>query len=145
MADSPASWSEWYDRHAASLVLFARQWAFDRADAEDIVQEAFVRFWRSRHNAVDPTAYLYTCVKRYALEWLRGRQRRARRERLVAREEGLFNTPAEDKERQALIETALRKLPDEQREVIVLKIWGGLTFPQIAAALEISANTAASR
>jgi RNA polymerase sigma-70 factor (ECF subfamily) len=44
-----------------------------------------------------------------------------------------------------MIESALARLPEEQRAVLVLKTWGGLTFPQIAAALEIPANTAASR
>jgi len=36
-------------------------------------------------------------------------------------------------------------LPDEQREVVIMKIWGGLTFAQIAGAIGISANTVASR
>jgi RNA polymerase sigma-70 factor (ECF subfamily) len=36
-------------------------------------------------------------------------------------------------------------LPDEQREVLVLKIWNDLTFAEIGSVLEISQNTAASR
>jgi len=43
------------------------------------------------------------------------------------------------------IEVALKQLPDEQREVVVMKVWGGLTFAGIAEALNINANTAASR
>jgi RNA polymerase sigma-70 factor (ECF subfamily) len=39
----------------------------------------------------------------------------------------------------------LTALPVEQREVVVMKIWGRLTFPQMGEALGISANTAASR
>jgi RNA polymerase sigma-70 factor (ECF subfamily) len=139
-------WTAWLGAHGPALVLFARQWAADRADAEDIVQEAFVRFWRARHKAHDPTAYLYTCVKRYALEWRRGQHRRARREVAAARADlTLFACPLEQDERRAAIELALQQLPAAQREVLVLKIWGGLAFPQIAAALGISANTAASR
>ena len=49
-----------------------------------------------------------------------------------------------DEETQAL-ETALQKLPPEQREVVVMKIWGGLKFEEIANELNISQNTAASR
>ena len=43
------------------------------------------------------------------------------------------------------LESALRELPDEQREIIVLRIWGQMTFEEAAAALEVSPNTAASR
>ena len=49
-----------------------------------------------------------------------------------------------DEEAQAL-ETALQKLPPEQREVVVMKIWGGLKFEEIANEFNISQNTAASR
>lgn len=51
----------------------------------------------------------------------------------------------ESDERHQAIEKALREVSAEQREVLVLKIWGELTFEQIAAELEISPNTAASR
>lgn len=150
MTDALDGWTAWLGKHGAALVLLARQWVADRADAEDIVQEAFVRFWRSRHKAVDPTAYLYTCVKRSALEWLRSRRRRVQREEAAARPEiaageRWFACPLEQDERRAAIEASLQQLPEAQREVLVLKIWGELSFPQIAEALGISANTAASR
>ena len=147
MAGAPDDWAVWLDRHGAALVLFARQWVLDRADAEDIVQEAFDRFWRSRQRAADPTAYLYACVKHCALDWQRGRKRQTRREAAAARPEAetLLAGSLEQDERRAAIDVALRNLPENQREVLVMKIWGGLTFPQIAAALQVSANTAASR
>jgi RNA polymerase sigma-70 factor (ECF subfamily) len=68
-----------------------------------------------------------------------------RREEAAARPESLFADLPDDGERRAAIEAALGRLPEAQREVLVLKIWGGLSFPQIAAALDIPANTAASR
>jgi RNA polymerase sigma-70 factor (ECF subfamily) len=43
------------------------------------------------------------------------------------------------------VAAALDTLPEAQREVLVMKLWGGLTFPQIAVALGIPADTAASR
>jgi RNA polymerase sigma-70 factor (ECF subfamily) len=146
----PDEWTAWLNQHGAALVLFARQWAPARADAEDIVQEGFVRFWRSRHRAADPVAYLYACVKRYGLEWLRSRRRRFRREEAAARPEllnpeSLFHGSLEQAERRQALEEALQRLPEEQSEVVVLKIWGGLAFSQIAEALHISGNTAASR
>jgi len=56
-----------------------------------------------------------------------------------------FAPEIEDRERARLVQDALDRLPVEQREVVTLKIWGGLTFAEIAEALEIPANTAASR
>jgi RNA polymerase sigma-70 factor (ECF subfamily) len=147
MPDAGDDWAAWLDRHGPALVLLARAWVPTRADAEDVVQEAFVRFWRARHRAADPTAYLFGCVKRCALDWNRARGRQARREAAAARPESepLFDGPAEQAERQAAVAGALEALPDAQREVLVMKVWGGLTFPQIAAALGIPPDTAASR
>jgi RNA polymerase sigma factor (sigma-70 family) len=147
MAESADLWSVWLDVHGAALVLLARHWVTNRADAEDVVQEAFVRFWPLRASVQEPVAYLYACVKRCALDWQRGRQRRQHRELAVARPEAesLFIAPVEQDERRLAIEMALRRLPANQAEVLVMKIWGGLSFPQIAAALETSPNTAASR
>jgi len=147
MASARDEWAVWLDQHGAALVLLARQWVASRADAEDIVQEAFVRFWRSRQRALDPAAYLYTCVKHCALDWQRSRKRELRREEAAARPEAetLFAGPLEQAERRTAIGAALGILPDNQREVLIMKIWGGLSFPQIAEALRIPANTAASR
>jgi RNA polymerase sigma factor (sigma-70 family) len=147
MADGPNQWTAWLDRHGAALVLFARQWVAGQADAEDVVQDAFVRFWNSRDHVVDTTSYLYACVKHCALDWQRSRQRRSSREQATARPEAepMFVGSLEQQERRGAVEAALVALPDKQREVVVMKIWGGLSFPQIAAALETSADTVASR
>jgi RNA polymerase sigma-70 factor (ECF subfamily) len=147
MAGGSDQWAVWLDQHGAALVLLARQWVARRADAEDVVQEAFVRFWRSRHRVADPVAYLYSCVKHCSLDWRRARGRQSRREEAVARPEAepWFAGPLEQEERRAAIAAALRELPESQREVLVMKLWGGLSFPQIAEALAVSANTIASR
>ena len=70
-----------------------------------------------------------------------------RRETAAARPEGepLFDGPLEQAERRAAVAAALEALPDAQREVLVMRVWGGLTFPQVAEALGIPADTAASR
>jgi RNA polymerase sigma-70 factor (ECF subfamily) len=147
MAGTGDHWAVWLNQHGAALVLLARQWLPCRDDAEDVVQEAFVRFWRSPQRAADPIAYLYACVKHCALEWQRSRSRRSRREKAAARPETepWFAGSLEQDERRAALTAALRTLPENQREVLVLKIWAGLSFPQIAEALRVSANTAASR
>jgi RNA polymerase sigma-70 factor (ECF subfamily) len=149
--DEPAAqhWRTLLDRHGPALLLFARQWSATRVDAEDAVQQGFCRFWASRRRARDELAYLYACVRSAAMELGRGQRRRANREHASSRDEGTSAfAPAaavERAERLAAIEAALNQLPADQREVVVLKIWGGLTFAQIAEAIAISPNTAASR
>jgi RNA polymerase sigma-70 factor (ECF subfamily) len=147
MAGDSDQWTVWLDEHVPALTLLARQWVPRRADAEDVVQEAFIRFWRSRQRVADPAAYLYACVKHVALDWQRNRRRQSTREEAAARSESapLFAAPIEQRERRAAIEAALHHLPENQREVLVMRIWGGLSFPQIARALQITDNTAKSR
>ena len=152
MEDAPDddSWKTWFQLYGPKLLLCARQWTSSAADAEDVVQEAFIRFWRNQRQLPgSPMALLVTSVRRAALDLARRESRRAAREDradggLDARE-SLFVRLAEGDDRREMVEAGLNRLPDEQRDVLVLKIWGELTFDEIAAQLEIPANTASSR
>ena len=140
------NWKTCFSQLAPGLVLFARQWAKSGADAEDIVQEAFVRFWRKQHD-ISNRGLLYATVRSIALDFLRRDSRRARRESVAMSDVDQTIAPAfaiEDQS-QRVLAAALDRLPAEQREVLVMKIWNELTFVEIASALEISQNTAASR
>ncbi len=144
------SWRDWFQHYGPKLLLCARQWTRSLADAEDVVQEAFVRFWRNQRKlGGEPQALLFTSIRRAATDLARRNARRsAREERSGGSLEGVepcFEIPLEGDDRRVDIENALRGLPAEQREVLVLKIWGELTFEQIAAQLGIPPNTAASR
>lgn len=141
------TWQSWFHAYGRKLLLYARQWATSSAGAEDLVQEAFVRFWRSPHRT-EPDAHLqlFAMVRRAGLDHVRSVSRRTAREQRVAAEVDAvaWFTPAPD-DRDAAIQAALRQLPREQREIVVLKIWGELTFEQIARTLDVPPNTAASR
>ena len=144
--DESDRWRLWLDRHGPALVLFARQWSATRFDAEDAVQNGFLRFWRTRNAAREHLPYLYACVRSAAMDLSRGERRRDRRESATEPADlPAFEFPLERREREAAIEAALNQLPGDQREVVVMKIWGGLTFAQIAAALSVPLSTAASR
>lgn len=149
LPDEP--WRICYRELAPKLLLFARQWLSSQADAEDVVQAAFVKFWK-RHPEAGSEHYplLYAAVRSTALDHLRSDERRARRETatelvLLRHDEPFFDTALEQRENASLLETAMRRLPPEQREVLVLRTWGELTFAEIAATLGESINTVASR
>jgi RNA polymerase sigma-70 factor, ECF subfamily len=140
------NWKTCFSHLAPGLVLFARQWVHSAADAEDVVQDAFVKFWRRNHN-VDNRALLYATVRSVALDLIRRDSRRARREReayadLEQTVEPKFRTEDESQHALAL---AIDRLPHAQREVVVMKIWNELSFAEIGQVLGVSQNTAASR
>jgi RNA polymerase sigma-70 factor (ECF subfamily) len=143
---SHVDWKSCFSEVAPGLLLFARQWVRSAADAEDIVQEAFVKFWRRNHK-IDNRALLYATVRSIALDFIRRDKRRARREANVfAEAEPAIEPQFEwEDEAQSALAAAVDSLPHDQREVLVLKIWNELTFGEIASALGISQNTAASR
>src|ERR1700746_3828603 len=72
-------WKTGFSLLEPGLVLFARQWTRSAADAEDVVQEAFVKFWRRNHNIAN-RGLLYATVRSIALDFIRRDNRRARRE-----------------------------------------------------------------
>ena len=149
MDESPqqADWRRWLEQHAPRFLLFARQQARSEADAQDLVQEALVEAsHRQNDGRPPPLALVFATIRRRAIDLARREDRRAGRE-LAAIEpaESWFDTSVEDRELSQLIQSAMSHLPDMYREVITLKVWGGLTFAEIADTLGIPANTAASR
>ena len=140
------NWKVCFSQLAPGLLLFARQWMRSNADAEDVVQEAFVRFWRKQHS-VDNRALLYATVRSIALDFIRRDSRRARREAnaFSGSEQSVEPYFEVDDESQQVLHDAIDRLPHEQREVLVMKIWNEFTFAEIANVLGISQNTAASR
>jgi RNA polymerase sigma-70 factor, ECF subfamily len=143
---SHEDWKSCFTEVAPGLLLFARQWVQSAADAEDVVQEAFVKFWRRNHK-VQNRALLYAAVRSIALDFIRRDSRRARREASALGDTNEFIEPQFEFEddTQRILAEAIDSLPCEQREVLVMKIWNELTFVEIAGALGISQNTAASR
>ena len=149
MTGAAPDWQEWYDAHAGRLLLFARQWLPERADAEDAVQAGFVKFWRHRPRpAAADVPLLYAAVRSAALDLLKARSRRERREARATDDRPTAWWDADgavERERVAAVQAALAGLPIEQREVVTLRIWGGLKFAEIARTLDENINTVASR
>jgi len=140
-----------YDAHAAALFAFLLNLTRDEADTRDLLQEIFVKLAREPARLAGvrvERAFLVQLAHNAAIDLLRRRGTRERtKENFAAEMISPFapaTEPDEEMFRQALA-AALAALPAEQRAVVHLKLWGDLTFAEIAAALEITPNTAASR
>jgi RNA polymerase sigma-70 factor (ECF subfamily) len=147
--DFADAWEQWLTAQAGRFLLFARSRTDCEADAEDVLQESLVEAWERTPAGREPDAALvFATIRRRAIDLGRSRMRRLRREELAGatqEEADWFGCDPEDAETRALLECAVRGLPEPLREVVLLKIWGGLTFAQIAQSTGCPPNTAASR
>jgi len=152
----------WEGLHAA-----ARQYMGTRGDAEDLVQETLARAWRS-FSPTDASTYskawLFVILRNIAYEWRRQSKRRVRLVPLMDAEltdrDGGHQTVGESAALAPLapmdeagfarlvderIAEALERLDDPMREVIMLSVAGGLSYRDIAAALQCPVGTVMSR
>jgi RNA polymerase sigma-70 factor (ECF subfamily) len=130
-----------YEQYGPALVLFATALCNDRASAQDAVQQVFVNMLNRNHSTVDePKAYLYRAVRNTVLNGIKVRDRNTE-----LKDEPWFLAPDGNREEELSIRAALNELANEQRELVIMHVWGGLTFAEIADLLGISINTATSR
>ena len=130
-------------QHADRLLLYATTVLADRSAAEDALQNVFVRLMASPPEDISSEAsYLFRAVRNEALNSIRSR-------RLAARTlPPLFDDLAEDPresaelaERGRQVEEVLLRLESEEREAVVLKIWGDLSIPEAAAIAGVTEKT----
>jgi RNA polymerase sigma-70 factor, ECF subfamily len=147
----PADIERLYDAHAQALFGFLLNFTRDDADTRDLLQEIFVKISREPKllsGVRDERAFLIRLAYNSAIDLIRRRGTRERTKENFAAEIISPFTPTNDPDEKAFREelaVALGELPEDQRAVVHLKLWEGLTFEEIAAALEIPPNTAASR
>lgn len=159
-APSASRWRPWLQEHGSKLLLFARQQTRSLADAEDILQEALVKLARKVEEGSfvggqdSWLAFIYTQIRREAIDLGRKDDRRRRREEAVVDDEKglgkyndqpLFEAVESQDETKRILADGMRVLPKKFAEVITMKLWGERTFAEIGEALDISLNTAASR
>ena len=140
-----------YDGHAPSLFAFLLNFTRDENDTRDLLQEIFVKIAREPRlleNARNERAFLIRLAHNLAIDLIRRRNTREHTKENFAAETIAIFAPTSDPDEQFFrqeLSVALEDLPEDQRAVVHLKLWEGLTFDAIAEVLEISPNTAASR
>ena len=140
-----------YDDHAQALFGFLLNFTRDIEDTREALQEVFIKLARAPEclaGVRDERGFLLRLAHRVAIDLARRRGSRSRRDERFSAEQVPIFAPDPDPDEAAVraaVAAALGELPPEQRAVVHLKLWEGLTFDEIAAALEIPVNTAASR
>lgn len=131
------------NEQGAALVLYARQWSIA---PEDVVQDAFVSLACERPPPANAVAWLYRVVRNAAISAARSAARRARHESRAARAETCWFSPGGSERIDAEdASAALESLPLEERETIVARLWGGLSFEEIAELTGTTRSTAHRR
>lgn len=132
-----------YRQHGPALLLFASSYLGERGAAQDAVHQVFLKLIESGslNRAEDKKAYLFASVRNAVLN---ERRLQARSSPLLPDSEWFVSFPG-DREEELDLRRALWALPSDQREVIILHVWGDLTFAQIGELTTVAANTAASR
>jgi len=148
---APLDFERLYDEHAQAVFAFLLNLTRHEADTRDLLQEVFVKLARRPDlldDVRDERAFLLRLAHNLAIDLIRRRGTREKRHEQLGKETPSVFAPAASADEGAFrqeLAAALGELPAEQRAVVHLKLWEGLTFEQIAELLGIPLNTAASR
>jgi len=123
-------------------MAYARGFVPDAAAAEDVVHQVFLRLLSAEITMPEaPAAYVYRAVRNAALNARRSGSRLTE----LDPQSGVFRHGGGNQEAALALEKALAELPEEQREVVVMRMWSGLTLEEIGSAVDVPFNTVASR
>ena len=148
---APVDLERLYDEHAQGLFAFLLNLTRHEPDTRDLIQELFVKLARQPNllaGVRDERAFLLRLAHNAAIDLMRRRSARERNYEQLAEEITTIFGPTEDRDEEAFrraLSEALGELPLDQRAVVHLKLWEGLTFEAIAEMLGLSPNTTASR
>jgi RNA polymerase sigma-70 factor, ECF subfamily len=130
-----------YQEHAPALLAYACALLGVRATAEDVVHTVFLKLIHENKPLANPVPYVFRAVRNAALNV----RRQEAHQTPLEDEPAWFESANGTREAALAVQEALVALPDLQREVVVLHIWCGMTFAEIADLAQIPPDTAASR
>lgn len=139
-------WQQWLAECGEVFFLYARQQTRCEADAKDVFQDALTESWQKTGGAVPERAMVLATIRRRAVDLGRSLDRRTRREqRAVEETDEWFVPDFAAADTSSHLSQAVRELPEHLREVLVLRMWGDLSFPAIARLTGAPLATATSR
>lgn len=145
-----AAFAEFYDRHAPAVLGLLLRLLGQRADADDVLQEAFLEVWRRAPQydgaRATPLGWLTLIARSRAVDHLR--RRRPPNAPAPEAADVMLADPADGLERReaaGCVRAALKQLPTEQRSAIGLAFFAGLTHEQVAQRLGVPLGTAKTR
>ena len=154
------AFSELVTRYEKTVYNLALRMVGDRSDAADMAQEAFVKAWTnlpSYRGESKFSAWLYRITTNVCLDFLRSKSRRPQLSLTVGDDDDGdvqldIPDPAADPEDQLMkrlgmqsLSEGLKLLPDKQRQILVMRELGGLSYSEIAAQLSLEEGTVKSR
>jgi len=131
-----------YDTMGARLLLYGRGLGLSHAESEDVLHDTFGVLLRLARAPREPERYCRRAFRNRALNVRRGWLRRWARE-WYSRSWFEVSPRDDARERQAMRQ--LTRLPEEQREAVVLRIWHHCSFKEIGELTGVSMHTAAGR
>ncbi len=144
----PSALDEIYDLYGNRLYHYLLSLLRSEDEAEDVLQNLFLKLARSANLAIENLgAYMFTSARNEAMRLVEKRNRREKREADL-RELVILESMRRDKksvEEAEKLNIALSKLPPEQMESVVLKVYEGLTYREIGEAIGIPLDTARNR
>ena len=124
--------AQWYEAHGTDLMLYARQWSADE-QAEDIVQDAFIKLLKQRRCPDNVRAWLFRVVRNCSISRIRRLQHRRQAGRKLARPESpWFESRDDDLIDARMVQNLLQTLPSNLREIVLLRIWGQMSLREIS-------------
>lgn len=121
-----------YDRHSPRVFAYCRRFLGNKEEAQDVLQEAFIRLYKSANSERDMTnvpAFILTIARNLCVNTQKKRQPEISFEEYMAVRE---DYDKDDDELLDLINTAMDLLPDDYKEVFILREYDGLSYQEIA-------------
>lgn len=148
-AGDAAAFEQLYERHKTPLANFLFRMSWDRARAEELLQDVFMNLWRtaSRFEARSAVStYLYTMARNAYLNDARKSRHRKEAEKAPDRAAAPEDEVDPDRAEQAAkVKAALEELPEDEREAVVLAHYQGMPYQQIAEVQGVPIGTVKSR
>src|SRR3989442_487727 len=112
-----------YQQHGPGLLLYARSLLGSKHAAEDVLQQVFMKLLQQNTIPEEPRPYLFRAVHNAALNSIRSESKQVD----LAEIEPWFEAPQHDQAARVTLTTELMRIPEDQRQVLVLHLWGGLS------------------